>query len=426
MRTMWMVGILCLMLLTSVVQAGLVVDQTLTLDASGRNPAIAMKTTGPVIIYHQVPVGAETTEELWYTENLGTSWTNIADPDQGYAEAGDSDIAVDGSGNAHVLYTNVVTPANGTAYYTAQTDGTNWSAPVDLETGQTYGVARTSRVGGRPEIELNNDGVNVGWVPYRDGAGNLDYDNHVVYRVKNGGSWSAVTLEQASGGWGEIAPQLIGSADEAYLISLPKYRSSYYAGSIGPWYTQIGSATPNSLFDGVYKDNINAEGYANALSPEWNGSALNLALLMTEDHNTISGMAGLFLDILGTPNQVVVYDDSAGHGGVGTAEGVALVTLDGLNYVFFTAEDLGVGTDTEVFLQMVNQDGTLNGSLLQLTNDDLNQEQLEAVYGNGKFHLVFQTGGDGQYVDYMSLVPEPTTLCFLVLTGVIGLIRRRK
>ena len=403
MRTIWMVGIFCLMLLTSVVQAGLVVDQTLTLDATGRNPAIAMKTTGPVIIYHQVPVGAETTEELWYTENLGTSWTNIADPVWGNAAAGDSDIAVDGSGNAHVLYTNVVVLSGGSPFYTAQTDGTNWSTPVNLETVRNYGVASTSRVGGRPELEINNDGVHIGWTPRWDGAGGQDYNNHFVYRVNSGSGWSAATLKQASGGWGEFAPQLIGSDDEAYLITLPRYRPSYYAGSIGPWYTQIGSATPNSLFDGVYKDNINTGGYANALSPEWNGSALNLALLMTEDHNTISGMVGLFLDTLGTPNQVVVYDDRPAPDQAGTAEGVALVVLDGLNYVFFTAEDPGAGTDTEVFLQMVNQNGTLNGSLLQLTNDALDQEQLEAVYGNSKFHLVYQTGGDGQAVDYMSL-----------------------
>ena len=93
----------------------------------------------------------------------------------------------------------------------------------------------------------------------------------------------------------------------------------------------------------------------------------------------------------------------------GLVNSVALAAAGGMNYVFFSAEDPGQDTDTELFVQVVDQVGTLIGTRQQLTSDLVDQYELDVAYGNGTFHLVYQTdpgtGDTGLRVSYMAVVP---------------------
>jgi hypothetical protein len=283
--------------------------------------------------------------------------------------------------------------------------------------------------GGSVQIAANNDGVHVGWHPYRNP--NLDgspgnprvYQSFYQYKTNTTGlsaDWGSGTpvntVDHLSN---NMSPRFLASADKHYYYSLPNNGASP-----GPYWQQAddGSDADVQSLNGNPGVKTNGYYFDFYLSPAWNGSEMNLASI-----ETTSGLGdvSLYLDVEGTTSQVTVY-------GGGDAGSVALAAVGGTNYVFFTAPDLGIGTDDEIFVRPVGQDGTL-GDILQLTDDNYHQLELDvAGWGgaaNPNLHLTYTTyagtiwDDSAERVGYMHLTPEPASLGLLLLGA--GLLRRR-
>ena len=364
---------------------------------------IAMKSAGPVVALGTFYT--ETDSQYYITEDLN-SWAVRSAP---WATGGgtSADLTVDSSDNYHFVYARKVTEpvyVEHTGNRIGLGDGTTWSDGA-----------------GSVQIVANNDGVSIGWHPRTDSSGGDGWQSEYWYRTRSGGSWSATTvLDHTSH---NMSPRFLASADDHYYFSLPRSGADP-----GPFWQQAddGSDNPQTLHSGL---TTGVKGWDNLydfwLAPAWNGSAMNLASVELDGASeTGSGLVSLYLDIQGTLSQVIVYDDSADHGGVSTAGSVALAAVGGFNYVFFTAEDPAVDTsgdpnailattDDEVFVQMVAQDGTLMDSAQQLTFDIFNQYEMDvAIASDGSMHLVYTTQTDragaddaGERVSYMKVTP---------------------
>ena len=380
-------------------------------DARTNRGRIAMKSTSqPVVALGTFDSGYyQVTEDLSNWDNRSEAWIT------GGGTA--LDITVDSSDNYHLAYAKK-------GKKPAYVDHLNNRMDLTADTTWTDGA-------GSVQIVANNDGVSVGWSPRTKWGTTLDGRNkQFIYQTLSGGSWSAATVLDFQGF--DLSPRFLGTANEIYYYAKPDTDDE----GLGPLYQQADDGVNNQidLNTGLTRGvKMNDSHYDFYLSPAWNGSAMNLASVeLAPGSSASTGLVALYLDIQGTLSEVVVFDDSAG--GDGPAGSVALASVGGTNYVFFTAKD-PLGTDNEVFVQAVDQNGSLLGSAQQLTDDEYWQSELDAVsYGTAAdphLHIVFNTnlvafGNDGgERVSYMELTPEPTSLCLLLLGGV-GLFRRRK
>ena len=351
---------------------------------------IAMKSTGPV-----VALGLPNNSRYWVSEDLST-WASRSEPWVA-GSTSSADITVDSSDNYHFAYA-----------------GTGINVTYVDHTGDRQVLANEvwSDGSGHVQIVANNDGVHVGWSPKNASGGGDGLNNEYHYQTKSGGDWSAITvLDHTSA---DLSPRLLGSADEFYYYSIP--RDTEATG--GPYYQQAddGVNSQTNLYTGLTRGLKTWGGFYDFyLCPAWHGSFMNLASVeLNPGSAATTGLVALYLDVQGAGSEVVVFDDSASHGGIGTAGSVALASVGGINYVFFTAEDPGAGTDTEVFVQAVAQNGTLQGSADQLTDDDYEQSELDAASWGSvldpHLHIVFNTnvssGDAGERVSYMELKPS--------------------
>ena len=408
------VCVILLAMLTSVSQAGLTIldHRPDVMGQRSNHGRIAMKSTGQPVVALTSATGSffmHVSEDLTSWPTRSGAWVA--------GGASSLDITVDSSDNYHFVYS------------------TRGSTVTYVEhTGNRIGVPDSSvwaDGGGNVQIVANNNGVSVGWSPRLTSSGGDNYLSEYSTETYSGGSWSGPTILHHYSN--NLGPRLLGSANAHYYYSLT--RNGYP--NPGPWWqlandgSDADAQSPHSVAS-TSGCRTWANHYDFSLAPAWNSGEMNLASLETVSSGD-GGVVSLYLDLQGTPSQVMVYDDSASHGGEGTASSVGLATIGSTNYVFFNAEDPGAGTDTEVFVQAVGQDGTLLGALQQLTDDDADQYEIDAVsYVNGlgsELHLVFQTdpgtGDENARVSYMQLTPEPTSLCLLLLGGV-GLLRRKK
>ena len=400
--------VLAVMTIAGSIQAQVmsVVDYRLDLWGTGnrtRTGRIAMKSAGPVVILGTF--SPETFSQFYYTEDL-SSWVVRS---AGWMSGGTLDIAVDPSTNeSHIVYG--VYGQNITPTYS------------DGETGNRVSVGPTDNgvwgtgSGGQVQIAANNDGVTVVWHPRSNfgGGDNWTGEAHFSTSTDGGATWSAVTAATVLDHSGYMLNQkILASADELYYFCLQRDTDP----NGGPFYQQVddGVNNPTTLLTGLTTGYGSLDdGYGIRLSPAWNGSEMNLASVENNSGQT-SGVVALYLDILGSLNEVVVFDDSDDHGGVATAEDVGLVCDEnGLNYVFFVAEDPDLlgdpNVDTDLFVQLVQQDGTLLGSAQKLTDDTFDQYDPDVVYGDGSAYLVFTTQTDpllgsdaGERVSYMEV-----------------------
>ena len=393
-------------LLVSSSQAEMSISSQNTIRNGAKTPEIAIKSTGPVFFVQDTFAPYRSS----YSEG-GSSWTGIGSGASGGDWSGHKalDVQVDSSDNVHLAWGRHNVP--NAIWWQAQTDGVNWG-PEEMVGDQPWG----SVPGGRVQLQVNDDGVHVGWIPRNLLAGGDSYQAVYHYRNRDPGSgtWSAV-LEMQNGTQSQNSPKLLASASEVYYFSLERDNQP----NGGPYVQQVGTGTVTNLWSGLTTGLMPIDSPAAGLSPAWNsaGAQMNLSSIeMTGSYGDQSGLVALYLDVLGAPSEVVVYDDSASHGGIGTANATSLAVVGELNYVFFSAEDPGAGTDREVLVQAVNPDGTLSGTVQQLTTDDDDQQDLEVVYANGVFHLVYETGDEDPdpsaiRIDYMTLTDDPPADC---------------
>ena len=380
-------------------QAALTITHQDSLRANAKTPEIAIKSTGPVFFVQDTfePYRSSYSED-------GSSWTGIGSGASGGDWSGHKalDVQVDISDNVHLAWGrhNV----SNAIWWQAQTDGVNWGDEENVGDQPWYSVP-----GGRVQLQVNDDGVHVGWIPRNLLGGGDSWQAVYHYRNRDpcSGSWSTI-LEMQNGTQSQNSPQLLASATEVYYFSLERNNQP----NGGPYVQQVGTGTVTNLWSGLTTGLMPIGSPAAGLSPAWNsaGTQMNLSSIeMTGSYGDQSGLVALYLDVLGTPSEVVVYDDSASHGGIGTANATSLAVVGDLNYVFFSAEDPGAGTDRELFVQIVDANGTLVGAVQQLTTDDDDQQDLEVVYADEVFHLVYETGDPeaSVNVDYMTLVDYP-------------------
>ena len=357
---------------------------------------IAMKSTGQPVVALTSATGSffmHVSEDLTSWPTRSGAWVA--------GGASSLDITVDSSDIYHFVYSQ----RGSTVTYVEHTGNR-----IDVPDSSVWADGS-----GNVQIVANNDGVSVGWSPRIGPGGGDGWLSDYLYATYSGGGWSAASrLDHLSN---NMSPRFLGSADEHYYYSLPV--NGYP--NPGPFWQQAD--------DGSDADVVSLHGVASTsgtktfsnhydffLSPAWNGGEMNLASIETVSSGD-EGVVSLYLDLQGAPSQVVIYDDSADHGGEGTARSVALTAVNGFNYVFFAAEDPAEdtgdpnNTDLEVFVQMVAQDGTLMGSAQQLTSDAADQYELDVVAApDGSMHLVFQTdpgtGDENARVSYMKVALE--------------------
>ena len=256
---------------------------------------VAVKSTGqPVVVLGQL----SSFYQYLYTENLGPPWSVASEP---WTAGGSSsvDIVVDDNDYAHVV--TAVTGAH--PVYASQEDG--WSR-------SSMGSEVWWEGGGHVQIAVNNAGVHIGWHPRVHLAGGDSWMASYHHSVKSGGSWSStIELENLSS---QNSPRFLASADEVYYFTLTNNDVSHG----GPTFQPVLDGLNNDrvdLYQGLTTGIIWRNCGPTYLFPAWNGSQMNLASVeMKSQSSGQSTLVALYLDVLGTVNEVVVYDSSTDPG----------------------------------------------------------------------------------------------------------------
>ena len=262
-----------------------------------RHGRIAMRSDGrPVVVLG----GISGANRFHYTQDL-TNWAVVSDD---WVAGGTVDIAVDSNDRAHIAYATIGQSTH--PRYVGQTGPgyRQWGRRDQVGSG-VWNVG-----GGRVQIAVNNDGVHVGWHPRKNLAGRDAWMSQFHYRVKSAGKWSETTsLENGSM---SLSPRFLASANELYYFTLPRKTQPHG----GPYYQQAddGINNPVDLYQGLTTGLTELNAPGTYLSPAWNGSVLNLASVeMKTPTSGQSALIALYLDVLGTVSEVVVYDNSADH-----------------------------------------------------------------------------------------------------------------
>ncbi len=375
-------------------------NSSVTVYSKGAHPTIALKGNNPCIAF------ADNAQYyLAYTEDLGTNLTRLGPR---YGGIDTPDIAIDSNGNSHIVWYRYDSSLGyRTVRYQAQVNdsftGTSSEVINDSSHTTSYGLY--------PRIAIDSAGVHTVW--------SSNYYDNGYYREKTASGWSAIADVNITKK--QLGQQIAANGTDVYVISQP--RTTQWSPS-GPYYAKK-STNWTTTYDISHTSNI---GYANmeSLAVAWRGSALDVATVddVTDNDDDVTGRVLLYLDTLsytdGSATPIEVFND-APSGGEGTASDVTLaIDNTGMHYVIFSAKGPN-GSDKELFLQQVDASGNLVGSLEQLTNNDVDDIDPDAVWGVNTLHLTWQSGDT---IKYMSAVPEPATIGLLAI-GSLGFLRRK-
>ena len=224
-----------LVMLVACGQAEMTIISQSTIRTNAKTPEIAIKSTGPVVFLQDTGAPYRSS----YSENL-TSWDGIGSGVSGGDWSGLKalDVQVDSADNVHLAWgRHNIAPG---IWWQAQTDGVSWGAEEQVG-DQAWGET----AGGRVQMQVNGDGVHVGWIP-RNTLADQD-SNQKVYHYRNRdagtGVWSNI-VEMSNGDQAEIAPKLLASASEVYYLSLEHNAEN---GGRGPFVQQVGTGDRKSV-----------------------------------------------------------------------------------------------------------------------------------------------------------------------------------
>ncbi len=367
--------------------------------SKGSMPAIALKGNKPCIAFDD-----NIKYNIGYTEDLGANIINLGPAN---SAAGTVDIAVDSSGNSHLVWYRYDSSLGyRIVQYQAQVNGSFSGTSAEVINDSSH----TSNYPLCPHIAIDSKGVHTVW--------NSSWYDNGYCREKTSSGWG--TIADVTIDYKQLGQQIAANGTDVYIISQP--RTTQWVA--GPYY-----AKKSTGWTTTYKiSNTSNIGYANmgSLAVAWRGNALDVATIddVTNSDDTTTGRVLLYLDALsytdGSATPIEVFND-APSGGNGTASDVTLaIDNSGMHYVIFSAKD-SEGTDLELFLQQVDASGNLVGSLQQLTNNDVDDIVPDAIWGINTLHLTWRSG---DAVMYMSAVPEPATIGLLAL-GMIGLLCKK-
>ena len=166
-------------------------------DGNSEYPDIAVDSSGTIhVIWEDTTDGAWGTDyEIMYASNSGSGWTNatvISDDGTNWNDGTSEypDIAVDSSGNIHVVWEDDTVGAWGTdvEIMYAFNNGSGWTKATvisDIHNGIIWNDGDSNK----PTIAVDRSGtIHVVWYDLTDGAWGTD--NEIMYASNSGSEWS--------------------------------------------------------------------------------------------------------------------------------------------------------------------------------------------------------------------------------------------
>jgi hypothetical protein len=354
-----------------------------TVYSAGSAPRIAVKGSTPVIVFYQ-----ETGNyKIGYTEDLGTSITTLGAAWDNYYP----DIAVDGNGNAHVVWSwQNAAISRWEVYHQAQISGSFDGTSRELVSDNDHLPWSQNA----PRLAVDAQKVHVIWPG--------DWRSSYWYRSKGISGWDMI--QTMSGGTKLMGTQVASDGTNAYVFYLPRTIN---------WTTGLRYfSTVDNL---VNFTNVNPSGYGSigwenteGVTTCWRGNQLDAATLEdnTNSDDSVTGRVVLLLDVLnGNRTSIEVFNDGV-LGSVDASARAVTMAIDesGNHYVVFSATN--GGSNYQLFMQQLDAAGNKVGGLVQLTSGTVDNLSPAAVWGGRKLHLTWFTSDYKVLYRSMSEYPE--------------------
>ena len=186
-------------------------------------PQIALDSSGNAYVAWYGYDDSDNYYQVYYATNAGGSWSapvNIST--QSSYHQYDPQIALDSSGNAHVVWYGYDSGYNNYHIYYATNAGGSWSAPINLSTQSDYDQYI-------PQIALDSSGnAYVAWYGYDSG----DSYDQVFYATNASGSWSSPTRLSTQSGYYQYNSRILLDSNDHPQVIWYGYDADY-------WYQQV-------------------------------------------------------------------------------------------------------------------------------------------------------------------------------------------